>query len=212
MRAESLKRWVACLAGGMSMTWILRVLWVQYGQHSKAIRLFNRVVLNPIVLAFAGRAGMPYAQFPGRQLHIGRRLPEIEAIGHRRNQGDGKGSSCQVSSISSTLGKLLECCPVTNGDEMSGLRILRALRPPTCIQDRANRFFRQGFISELANSTLGADEFGDRHARVPPCWLQPTIKAEAYSAISNRPSHCITMQLHVMNAPVLPKNVHLKIS
>jgi hypothetical protein len=54
MRAESLKRWVACLAGGISITWILRVLWVQYGQHSRAIRLFNRVVLNPIVLAFAG--------------------------------------------------------------------------------------------------------------------------------------------------------------
>src|SRR5213080_412765 len=46
MRAESLKRWVACLAGGISITWILRVLWVQYGQHSRAIRLFNRVVLK----------------------------------------------------------------------------------------------------------------------------------------------------------------------
>ena len=45
MKAESLKPWVACLAGGMSITWILRVLWVQYGQHSRAIRLFNRVVL-----------------------------------------------------------------------------------------------------------------------------------------------------------------------
>ncbi len=33
MRAESLKRWAACLAGGMSITWILRVLWVRYGQH-----------------------------------------------------------------------------------------------------------------------------------------------------------------------------------
>src|SRR5436190_20853059 len=61
MRAESLKRWVACLAGGMSMTWILRVLWVQYGQHFRAIRLFNRFVLNTIVLAFAWRACMPYA-------------------------------------------------------------------------------------------------------------------------------------------------------
>jgi hypothetical protein len=68
MRAERLKRWVAFLVGGMSITWILRVLWVQYGQHSRAIRLFNRVVLNPIVLAFAGRAGMPY----GVLYHVGR--------------------------------------------------------------------------------------------------------------------------------------------
>jgi len=68
MKAESLKRWVVCLAGCMSMIWILRVLWVQYGQHSRAIRLFNRAVLNPVVLAFAGRAGMPYAVF----YHIGR--------------------------------------------------------------------------------------------------------------------------------------------
>ncbi len=167
MRAESLKRWVACLAGGISITWILRVLWVQYGQHSRAIRLFNRVVLNPIVLAFAGRAGMPYAQFPGRQLHIGRRLPEIEAIGHRRNQGDGKGSSCQVSSISSTLGKLLECCPVTNGDEMPGLRILRALCSSASIENCTARFFRKRFIGELANSALGADQFGNRHVDLP---------------------------------------------
>ena len=75
MRAESLKRWVTCLAGGMSLTWILRVLWVQYGQHSRAIRLFNRVVLNPIVLAFAGRAGMPYAVL----YHVGRSSSRLYA-------------------------------------------------------------------------------------------------------------------------------------
>ena len=68
MRAESLKRWIVCLVGGMSITWILRMLWVQYGQHSRAIRLFNRVVLNPIVLAFAGRPGLPYAVL----YHVGR--------------------------------------------------------------------------------------------------------------------------------------------
>src|SRR5438105_13928640 len=130
-------------------------------------------------------------------------LPFESAVEETRPTAKGAPARCPAYAPHSASCRRVAC---------SRLRILRALRPPTCIQDRANRFFRQGFISELANSTLGADEFGDRHARVPPSWLQPTIKAEAYSAISNRPSHCITMQLHVMNAPVLPKNVHLKIS
>jgi hypothetical protein len=52
----------------LGVVWLLRLLWVQYGQQCRAIRLFNRSVLNPITLTFAGRAGMPYAVLA----HVGR--------------------------------------------------------------------------------------------------------------------------------------------
>lgn len=42
---------------------------MQYGQQCRVIRLFNRGILNPITLTFAGRAGMPYAIL----FHVGRR-------------------------------------------------------------------------------------------------------------------------------------------
>ena len=61
-------RWMVRLGGMIAGAWVLRVLWVQYGQHSRVIRLFNRRVLNPIALAFAGRAGIPY----GVLYHVGR--------------------------------------------------------------------------------------------------------------------------------------------
>lgn len=46
-------------------------------------------------------------------------------------------------------------------------RLLRALRPPVSIQDRTDRFFGEGFISELALSEFRADQFGDGHTYVP---------------------------------------------
>lgn len=61
MRAGTLSRRGACLAAMLGAAFLLRMLWVQYGQQCRAIRLFNRSVLNPVTLTFAGRTGMPYA-------------------------------------------------------------------------------------------------------------------------------------------------------
>ncbi len=68
MRAGTLGRRGVRLAGMIGAVWLLHLLWVQYGQRSRAIRLFNRSVLNPITLTFAGQAGMPYAILS----HVGR--------------------------------------------------------------------------------------------------------------------------------------------
>ncbi len=73
-----------------------------------------------------------------------------------------------MSCIRSALRELPQSLPVAYRDKVPGLCILRALRPPASMQDRADRFFRQGFISKLANSALGTDQFGDRHTCVPP--------------------------------------------
>jgi deazaflavin-dependent oxidoreductase (nitroreductase family) len=54
-----------CVIG---VAWAMRVLWIAYGQKSRAIRLFNRNILNPIALAFSGHPGMPYAVL----YHVGR--------------------------------------------------------------------------------------------------------------------------------------------
>jgi deazaflavin-dependent oxidoreductase (nitroreductase family) len=61
-------RWLVRLLSLIGTVWGLRILWVQYGQHSRTIRLFNRGILNPIALTFAGRAGVPYAVL----YHVGR--------------------------------------------------------------------------------------------------------------------------------------------
>jgi hypothetical protein len=45
-------------------------------------------------------------------------------------------------------------------------RLFRALYPPVSIQDRTDRFFGEGFISELARSEFRADQFGDGHTYV----------------------------------------------
>ncbi len=68
MRAGTWGRRGVRLAGMIGAVWLLRLLWVQYGQQCKAIRLFNRSVLNPLTLIFAGRAGIPYAILS----HVGR--------------------------------------------------------------------------------------------------------------------------------------------
>jgi len=60
--------------------------------------------------------------------------------------------------------RLPQRCLVADGDEVPELRILRTLRPPASHQDRADRFFRERFITELANSAFRTDHFGDRHA------------------------------------------------
>ncbi|HLI09674.1 MAG TPA: hypothetical protein VKV40_24140 [Ktedonobacteraceae bacterium] len=65
---SSTSRCIVSLLGMISAAWLLRLLWVQYGQQSRAIRLFSRSVLNPLTLTFAGRAGMPYAILS----HVGR--------------------------------------------------------------------------------------------------------------------------------------------
>ena len=71
MRAAIVSRRDVRLAGVIGVVgaaWFLRWLWVQYGQRSRAIRLFSKRVLNPIALVFAGRAGIPYAVL----FHVGR--------------------------------------------------------------------------------------------------------------------------------------------
>lgn len=68
MRAGTWGRRGIRLAGVIGAAWLLRFLWMQYGQQSRAIRLFSRSVLNPLALTFAGRAGMPYAILS----HVGR--------------------------------------------------------------------------------------------------------------------------------------------
>lgn len=59
---------LAGMIGAVGAVWLLRWLWVRYGQRSRAIRLFSKRMLNPIALTFAGRAGMPYAVL----CHVGR--------------------------------------------------------------------------------------------------------------------------------------------
>lgn len=68
MRAASVKHWSVRLAGVIGAAWLLRWLWVQYGQQCRAFRLFSKRILNPIALTFAGRAGIPYAVL----CHVGR--------------------------------------------------------------------------------------------------------------------------------------------
>ena len=64
--------WLMPLLGVIGTVWVLRVLWVHYGQHSRTIRLFNRNILKPIALTFAGRASMPYAVLYHAGRHSGR--------------------------------------------------------------------------------------------------------------------------------------------
>ncbi len=68
MKAATVSRWSVRLAGVIGGAWVLRWLWMQYGQRSRAIRLFSRSMLNPLTLTFAGRAGIPYAIL----FHVGR--------------------------------------------------------------------------------------------------------------------------------------------